>query len=475
MNRRRCIINIILSTNVVLLPPYVNATNTLKNELISLPKLTKKSSGKNFIWAVTCAVFQVKSGCNADGKVESISDSFVYRKRKISCRAIDDIAADFYHRYIKGICLHKEMNFDTFRVSISWSIIFPKCTGKINPSGIDFYNKIIDPCLANNLQSRITLYLRYLTQNIEKRGGWKLREIVDCFSQYADFVIKIYGVKVKNGKILSEPLSITALDYMRSEMAPGYRKFGSFFSAVQHAVLCQAKGGRIIRRNVRNTNVGTTFATLWVNAVNTETKNIKAARPYNALINLFFVNSAVGLGYTFDRLPGLKKMKFNFFGLQNYYHVSVKKKCSPFIKAKEIPASHHGVKTNCLSGEINNEDFYKLFKQFGIYKIPLVFTKNGVCFKDTRKNDFIHAQNVVVFLKDYLPNLLKFNKKGIDILYYFYCRHTDNFVWDKGYCPHFGLGRIDNKNKLKIVIKDSVLCSDIFFKDAYNIQTNKMF
>ena len=51
---------------------------------------------------------------------------------------------DFYHHYKEDIALLKEMGFKMFRLSISWSRIYP--TGEEtepNQAGLDFYRNVI--------------------------------------------------------------------------------------------------------------------------------------------------------------------------------------------------------------------------------------------------------------------------------------------------------------------------------------------
>ncbi len=469
MNRRKWLKDTALAAGGIMLSPYLRAAHGLGKWLSPLPLLTKEAVGKNFVWGAACAAYQVEGAWNTDGKGESIWDHFVHLRGKIYHGETGDVATDFYHRYKEDIGLLKQMDFDAFRFSLSWSRIFPKGTGKINPAGVKFYHNVIDTCLENGIEPWVTIYHWDLPQALEDKGGWKSREIVAWFSQYVDFVTREYGDKVKNWMVLNEPLSFTALGYMTGEMAPGKRGFRNFFPAVHHAVLCQAEGGRIIRRNVPHANIGTTFALSWVNPENNDPKELEAARRYDALMNRIFVEPAVGLGYPIDRLPGLKrikkyilpgdeeKMKFNFdfLGVQNYHPVTVKKNWFPFIRAKEIPASKRGVETNCMGGEINGKDFYNILKQFGGYKIPLVVTENGTCLNDKLQNGHVHDENRIAFFKEYLRNLLKAKQDGVDIRGYFVWSLTDNFEWDKGYRPRFGLIYIEYNNNLKRVMKDS--------------------
>ncbi|MCB6567711.1 family 1 glycosylhydrolase, partial [Desulfovibrio desulfuricans] len=54
-------------------------------------------------------------------------------------------ASDFYHHYKEDIALMKEMGFKAFRMSISWSRIFPKGIEETpNEEGLQFYDNVFD-------------------------------------------------------------------------------------------------------------------------------------------------------------------------------------------------------------------------------------------------------------------------------------------------------------------------------------------
>ncbi|KAI5018333.1 hypothetical protein ZWY2020_043221 [Hordeum vulgare] len=44
----------------------------------------------------------------------------------------------------EDVGIMKNMGFDAYRLSISWSRIFPDGTGKVNQEGVDYYNRLID-------------------------------------------------------------------------------------------------------------------------------------------------------------------------------------------------------------------------------------------------------------------------------------------------------------------------------------------
>ncbi|VAW28299.1 6-phospho-beta-glucosidase, partial [hydrothermal vent metagenome] len=150
MNRRQWLRNTTVATGGIILSPYLKAASKLEKWLSPMSKLTKQAFGKNFVWGAACAAYQVEGAWNTDGKGPSIWDEFTHRKHKIERGETGDVATDFYHRYKEDIGLLRQMNFSAFRFSLSWSRIFPKGIGKVNPAGVKFYHNVIDFCLANN-------------------------------------------------------------------------------------------------------------------------------------------------------------------------------------------------------------------------------------------------------------------------------------------------------------------------------------
>ncbi len=430
--------------------------------------------GKDFKWGAACAAYQVEGAWNIDGKGVSIWDTFTHKKGNVHNNENADVASDFYHRYQEDILLLKEMNLKVFRFSISWSRIFPDGIGTINAKGVAFYHNVIDFCLANDIEPWITLYHWDLPQKLQDQGGWTNREILKWFEEYTSFCTKEYGQKVKNWMIMNEPAAFVGLGYMLGYHAPGKKGITSFLKATHHVCLSMALGGRIVRENVQNANIGTTFSCSFVESIDEKPKNIAASKRIDALVNRLYIEPILGRGYPCDVFPALKRIEkyfepgdenllkfdFDFIGLQNYFRVVGKKSLFPPVMfAKEVPASKRDVPMNEMNFEVYPEGIYKILKQFGEYEEikSIIVTENGVCYKDFVTEDGrIHDKERIQFFKDYLININKAQKEGVKIDGYFVWSLTDNFEWSEGYEPRFGLVHVDFETQ-KRRIKDSGL------------------
>ena len=440
----------------------------------------KADFGAGFKWGVAASSYQTEGAWNLDGKSESNWDYFSRIPGKIERGENADVAADFYHRYAEDIDLIKDMNFKSFRFSLSWPRILPEGTGTVNQKGIDFYHKVIDKCLSAGIEPWITLYHWDLPQVLEARGGWANRNIIDWFSEYAEVVTMEYGSKVKNWMVINEQLSFTGGGYMEGIFAPGKKKLNSFLKSVHNSVLCNAEGGRIIRKNVPVANIGTTFANTWVEPVDTKKKNVEAAARMDAIMNRLFIEPCLGLGYPEDTVPILRKMKslykagdekkmlfdFDFIGVQYYFRTVAKNSIIPGMRAKEVLASKRGVPANEMEGEIYPEGLYHILKKYSLYKDirNLIVTENGTCVPDKLENGRVHDKDRIGYFKNHLEAVLKAKKEGVNVNGYFVWSPTDNFEWNKGYRTRFGLVYVDFKT-LERYMKDSGLWFKEFLKN----------
>jgi beta-glucosidase len=466
MNRRELLKNLSLAGAGIFISPYLlKAAGFYQN-------FSRESFGKDFVWGVATAAYQIEGACDLYGKGPSVWDKFSNTKGKIQTGETGNIACDFYHQYESDLELLNSMNFKDFRFSISWPRIFPEGTGKINQQGVDFYHRLIDKCHQLGITPWITLYHWDLPQALEDKKGWVNRDIIDWFSEYVNFCTKEYGPKVKHWMILNEPVAFTALGYLVGMHAPGKKGLGKFLPAVHHAALCQAEGGRIVRANVADAQVGTTFSCSHLDPYKQKPKHIKAAKRIDAILNRLFIEPSLGLGYPVDAIPALKRIKkyykpgdeeklkfeFDFIGIQNYTREIIKYSLfPPIIWAKQVPAQKRNVEITEMNWEVYPEGIYNLLKKFSSYKgvDKIYISENGAAFKDeVIDNEFVHDFQRTDYIKSYLKQVLDAKNDGVNVKGYFYWTFLDNFEWAEGFRPRFGLVHVDFNTQQRI-IKDS--------------------
>lgn len=430
--------------------------------------LTKEAFGKDFIWGVSTAAYQIEGAHNLDGKGPSVWDTFVQKRNKIFRNHTGNIACDHYNRYIDDLYLMHSMNIRNYRFSISWSRILPEGTGLINQAGIDFYNKLIDLSLELGITPWVTLYHWDLPHSLEIKGGWTNRDVKDWFGDYVAICVKSFGDRVKNWMVLNEPTVFSAAGYFFGVHAPGRKSIEGFLAAAHHAALAQAHGARVIKTLQPESNVGTTFSCSHVEAYTNREKDIKAAKKADLLLNRLFIEPLLGMGYPVNEIKTLRRiekyikqnderdLKFDmdFIGIQNYTREIIRYAMFvPFLHAKIVNAKDRNVEMTAMEWEVYPESIYHILKKFQAYENipPLIITENGAAFSDTLQNNVVHDPKRLQYIQNILQQVLRAKQEGVNVNGYFVWTFLDNFEWAEGYHPRFGLVHVDFQTQQRTV------------------------
>lgn len=432
---------------------------------------TKDDFGDNFKWGVSTASYQIEGSISADGKGPSIWDEFVKKKGKILDAARGDVTCDHYTRYKEDIRLINRLNIPNYRMSLSWSRIFPDGIGNLNQKGIAFYDRLIDECLDNSITPWITLYHWDLPQKLHERGGWKNRDILNWFEEYVTHCTRLYGDRIKNWMVLNEPMVFTGAGYFLGYHAPGLKGLDNFLPAMHHAVLCQALGGQIVRSEVAKAKVGTTFSCSHIDPASSAPNDVKTAIRFDALLNRLFIEPSLGMGYPVKDLPIVNRVEkyirdgdesnmpfdFDFIGIQNYTREVVKYKCYiPYLQGQILEAKSRNVTSTTMGWEVYPQSIYKLLHKFGQYEKvkEIIVTENGAAFPDQIENNRVIDQDRTEFLQQYIMQMLKAKKEGVNVNGYFLWTLMDNFEWAEGFTQRFGIVHVDFQTQQR-TIKDS--------------------
>lgn len=104
------------------------------------------------------------------------------------------------------------------------------------------------------------------------------------------------------------------------------------------------------------------------------------------------------------------------------------------------------LKKNSLGWDIFPDGLHNLLMRFKKYRLPIFILENGICTGD----DALRWE----FIRQHLISLNRAMRKGVKVWGYLYWSLLDNFEWDKGFAPRFGLVGIDY-NTQKRTIRES--------------------
>lgn len=430
-----------------------------------------------FVWGAASAAYQIEGAAAEDGKGLSIWDALCRRPGAIWEGHTGDVACDHYHRYAEDVALMRDLGLLGYRFSISWPRVLPEGTGKVNPAGLGFYDRLVDALLAAGVTPYATLFHWDLPYELHCQGGWLNRDSADWFADYTHVVVSALGDRVRDWMTLNEIQVFVRLGYQEGVHAPGYRlALPEVLRVGHHALLAHGKAVQAIRdASPGPCRVGwapTTFPPL---PATKTLEDIAAARQAmftiaddrNVWADAWWFDPVFFGRYPEDGLrafgaaapkvqPGdmeLIAQPLDFCGLNIYQGRGVRADSDGRPVAAPFPLGY--AKTS-FNWAVTPEALYwgpRFF--YERYQTPLFITENGLSNADWVALDGrVHDPQRIDFTRRYLLALERALAEGVDVRGYFHWSLMDNFEWANGYRERFGLIYVDYVTQQR-VMKDS--------------------
>ncbi|HKZ44218.1 MAG TPA: GH1 family beta-glucosidase [Anaerolineales bacterium] len=431
-----------------------------------------------FKWGTASSSYQIEGAWNEDGKGKSIWDIFTHAPGKIIGGENADVSIDHYHRYKEDIKLMAEVGLKNYRFSTSWPRIFPEGPDKLNTKGLDFYDRLVDELLTNNIEPYLCLYHWDLPLWMHEKGGWPNREIIGHFSNYAETMATKLGDRVSNWITQNEPFVTAGAGYFIGEHAPGEKNPIAAIRAVHHLLLSHGKAYQAIKASIsRSINTGIVLNLSPVHPATDSKKDLKAAKMLDIIQNQAFLEPLLKGSSPLQKLKFLKPFigdliqsgdlelinQLDFLGV-NYYSRAVvaHDKSFPIFSITQVhPEGNDYSGMWEIYPEGLSELLIKIWKEYFDSQIPgkklpeIMVTENGIPVPDGIDFDGrIRDERRIRYLKDHINQIHEVISKGIPIKGYFVWSFMDNFEWAYGYSQRFGIVHVDFHTQ-KRTIKDS--------------------
>jgi len=417
----------------------------------------------NFIWGAATAAYQVEGAWDEDGRGESIWDRFSHTPGKVANGDTGDIACDHYHRYEEDIALMRKLGLKAYRFSVSWPRVLPLGRGRINPKGLDFYDRLVDRLCAANIEPLLTLYHWDLPQALQDEGGWNNRDTAYAFADYTALIVKRLGDRVRYWSTFNEPNVITHVGFVTGEHAPGFKDQRMAYQVAHHLMVAHGLGIQTIRASEPDANAGIVLNLAMADPSSNRDEDVMAAEKYwdenEALFfDLLFKGHYPPAVYDVmgKNMPKVQSgdmamisQKLDYVGI-NYYSRNV---ISSNGRVEKVEGSEY----TDMGWEICAPSLKRtLIKLDKFYNLPPIFiTENGAAFKDEIDADGkVHDPRRIEYLKNHFIQVRLAMLDGVDVRGYMVWSLMDNFEWGYGFSKRFGLTYIDFETQKRIV-KDS--------------------
>ena len=417
----------------------------------------------NFLWGAATAAYQVEGAWNEDGRGESIWDRFSHTSGNVSNGDTGDIACDHYHRLEDDIALMRRLGLRAYRFSTSWSRVLPTGRGRINPKGLDFYDRLVDRLCAANIEPLLTLYHWDLPQALQDEGGWDNRNTAYAFADYTALMVKRLGDRVKYWTTFNEPSVITYIGFLTGEHAPGVKDQRMAYQVAHHLMLAHGLGIQTMRTIKPDVNAGIVLNLWMAEPASDSAEDVAAANKYWDEQETLFLDPLFKGHYppaVFDmvgkNMPkvqdgdmALIAQKLDYVGV-NYYSRNV---LSAKGKLEKIEGSEYTEMGWEVCAPALRRMLVKINSEYNLP--PIIITENGVAFKDEVSADGkVHDPRRIEYLKNHFIQTRLAMLDGVDIRGYMVWSLMDNFEWGHGFSKRFGLTYTDYATQQRIV-KDS--------------------
>ncbi|MCE4052206.1 glycoside hydrolase family 1 protein [Bacillus sp. Au-Bac7] len=364
-----------------------------------------------------------------EGAIGFIDENIYYPSHK---------ATDFFHHYKEDIALFAEMGFKCFRMSISWTRIFPKggVEGEApNEEGLQFYESVFEECKKYNIEPLVTLFHfenpAYLANNY---NGWHSRYTIDCYLKYCKEVFTRYKDLVKYW------ITINEINVLRGYSRLGCRETNAQvrYQALHHLFVANALAIKLGKGINSEFKIGFTLALSGIYSKDCRPENVFGALEYRRRA-LFFSDVMMRgyypsysdaileeLGVTIVKEPGdeeiIRAYPSEFLAFSYYrttvYHTGVQQKTdtggqlgdkNPYLQETPWgwPIDPIGLR-------------YVLNELYDRYQKPLFIVENGMGMSDVfEKDGSIIDDYRIAYLKDHINEVKKaVCLDGVDLMGY---------------------------------------------------------
>jgi beta-glucosidase len=423
---------------------------------------------EQFTWGAATSSYQIEGAVNDGGRGLSTWDVFCERPGVVSNGDSGAGACDHYNRWRDDIDVMRELNLAAYRFSLAWPRIFPAGDGAPNPEGVSFYDRLIDGLLEAGIDPYMTLFHWDLPQSLQERfGGWRSRETVNRFADYAAFCGEQFGDRVKNWFTINEIMCFTIIPHSEDRFAPGgILTEKEVNQTVHHALLGHGYALRALKETVPDCRVGLVENLRAIWPLYETDEHIEAARKAFRRRNFQRLYPALTGRYDeetyrseYGEMPDIVQGDMEVIGTKadliayNYYNAPpvVASSGDKGYKTLDLPADYP--KTDMGWGITPKGLYWTLkFSSEEFPELPIIIAENGQAADDVQERDgSVMDIGRIEYYRNHLEMCSRAIDEGAPLKGYFAWSLMDNFEWADGYSKRFGLTRVNYRTQERTI------------------------
>ncbi len=383
---------------------------------------------KGFLWGAATAAHQIE-GNNTNSDWWAWENSIKRHNQLINqgknpADFCSGIACDSYNRFDEDFALAEHLGHSATRLSVEWARIQPK-EGVFDEKELDHYEKVLQSAKFHGLQTFVTLHHFTNPLWFVQKGGFELAQNVDYFVRYAQKTVERLSEWVDFWITINEPEGFVGGSFLTGVWPPQKRNIFLAFRVAHNLSLAHNLSASKIRFTTGKP-VGMAY----------DIVDLQPSGHLSRLVTKFFYDR-------FNKFVFYRTVNScDFIGVNYYFHHHLR-----FWGKRKYSQSYHQVSD--IGTSIHPEGMERVLLHLKKYHKPIYITENGIAdAKDEKRKQFI---------KDHLYYVHRAMGKGADVKGYLYWSLIDNFEWEKGFAPRFGLVEIDREDLLRRRVRYSAL------------------
>lgn len=356
------------------------------------------------------------------GELENWED--IKKHAKDPKNYISGKAADHFNLYEEDFELARKMNMNALRFSIEWSRVEPE-EGAWDAAAITHYKKYVAELKKRNIEPIVTLFHFTLPVWFAEMGGFEKRSNVQYFTRFAEKIISELGRDVKFIITINEPEVYAYESYKMGNWPPAMRSKRALHKVLNNLAYAHNQTADIIHGLSRRYKVSIAKNSCYFYAGDDAVLSRKSADAMQYAQDDYFIKKVV--------------KHCDFLGV-NYYFAN---------RVYGYRVHNPEKQVSDLGWDLSPADIqHALERLHEKYQLPIIITENGLADASDEQRQWWITQTLI--------GMQKALDNGVRLEGYLHWSLLDNFEWDKGFWPRFGLIEVDYETMKRTPRKSAV-------------------
>lgn len=384
---------------------------------------------KNFLWGVSTSAHQIEGGNHNQWSVwelenaKSLATQAPYQyddlahwpdirdAAKSANNYVSGAAANHYELFERDVALVQKMNMNSFRFSVEWSRIQPE-QGVWNAEAVEHYKAVLAACKKRNIEPVVALFHFTLPVWFAELGGFEKRANIDHFVNFSERILSELGPTVKYVITMNEPEVYAVESYYRAKWPPQGQGFFRTVKVMNNLARAHNRVAKRVHEMSRRYKVSIIDNGVYVYPGDDSALSVRSAALMQYLTDDYFMKKII--------------KTCDFIGVNYYFSHRV------YGYRIHNPDDH----LNDMGWSMEPEHIQQMIERlYEKYQLPIFITENGLADAKDEYRQWWLMQTIV--------GINKAIASGVEVIGYLHWSLIDNFEWDKGFWPRFGLFDVD--------------------------------